>query len=254
MKNKSYIKATAILVLLIIMVASLWFALPSTTSCSAANGYGGGSVGGGGGGLPSGYTPLGDKTNRDRVFDTDFTPRTGDRKCQITIPKGTKAINRLGSRLTSILMNVSTSSRSAPSNAIYGSKIYSLIQDRATFDPPITLTMTYNYNPANVTRGGNGVNQATAASGEKLIIVYWTSVQNSGKWIELEGPYIIDAKNSTISAPLSHFTDFVVIVSTAPPPPPPPPAPAPEPPAPKPEPAPTPAPPEPKPTPPSPKP
>jgi len=80
--------------------------------------------------------------------------------------------------------------------------------DGATFDPPITITVTYD--PLNIPQGINE---------QDLAIYLWDEV--AGKWVKLEG-CIVDTVNNTISAPVGHFSRYTVIAPLPPPPSPPP--------------------------------
>ena len=89
-----------------------------------------------------------------------------------------------------------------PSNTSIIGLVYDLLPDGATFVPPATLTFTYD--PAEIPEGVNE---------EDLVIAMWD--ETASKWIELEG-CTVDLETHTISAPVSHFTDFTVIAFTSP--------------------------------------
>ena len=237
MKNKSYPKMSkmmAIFTLVLVIASSLWFALPAEPSY-AQLGYGGGNGGKAGEPFP-GYTWLGNKIDRDGIFYRDVTNESGDKLCQITINKDTKGQDKFGRRLSSILIVEEKSPPAPPPNATAVSRTYDLTPNGAIFDPPITITLTYNQ--ADIPEG---------VTEEDLVIAYWDGAQ----WVNLEGPYTTDTENNTKSALTSHFTNFTILgYAPAPTPPPSPaPAPAPVPPAPTPAPAPAPAPAPPAPTP-----
>jgi len=201
MKNKGYSKMVTILALILVTTTSLWFALPATPCY--AQGYEETSVsGGGGGGIPSSYTYIEGKVDDSGIFTTDVTTETSDGLCQLTIETGTKALDKMGNPLVSILMIQDRYPPSSPPAGNIIGLVYDLLPYGATFDPPINMTFTYNPNalPAGV-------------SEESLVIAYWKS---GNSWVNLEGPFTIDVENNTISAPVSHFTDFTIIAYTNP--------------------------------------
>jgi hypothetical protein len=62
----------------------------------------------------------------------------------------------------------------------------------ATFSPALTMTLKYDTLPANII-------------GNTLFIAWW----NGSKWLEI--PSTIDPVNKTVTAQVSHFTDYVVM-------------------------------------------
>ena len=204
MKNKSCFKMVAMFALVLVTATSLWFASPAAL-CYAQGGYevpeeGGGS-GGGAGDVPSSYNYVRDKTDENGVFTRDSITKTGDDLCELTIKEGTKALNKLGDPLAGILMVKTTVPLTPPPSANIIGLIYDLRPDGATFEPAITITFTYD--PSDIPEGVNE---------NDLVLAYWDGTN----WINLEGPFTIDAENNTISAPISHFTDFTVIAFTSP--------------------------------------
>ena len=78
---------------------------------------------------------------------------------------------------------------------------YDLGPDGATFDPPITLTFTYD--PDEIPEG---------VSEENLIIAIWD--EEAGEWVDLV--CTVDPETDTITASVSHFTAFSVVAYTHP--------------------------------------
>jgi len=205
MKNKRYSRMVLIFALVFVLVVtatSLLFALPAAPSY-AQGGYDEPAAGGGGGSdVPPSYTYIGGKTDHLGVFNTDATAYTSDELCLLTIEEGTKALSRLGNPLVSILMVKSRTPAAPPSNAEIIGLVYGMRPSGTTFDPPITMTFTYD--PADVPAGVDEAN---------MVLAYWDS--DSDEWVVLEGS-VVDPVTSTISAPVSHFTDFTVIAYTSP--------------------------------------
>jgi hypothetical protein len=191
----------AIFALVLAITTSLWTVLPATL-CSAQGGYE--VVGGGGGGVPphTGYTTFYDKTNYQGVLTEDVTAKSADEQCQLTINKGTKALKKTGARLTSLLITEAKEPPAPPPNANVIGLVYDFVPDGATFEPPATLTFTYD--PDDMPEG---------VSPENLVIATWEE-KSAGEWVNLVST--VDTATNTISASVSHFTAFTIIASTKP--------------------------------------
>jgi len=201
MKNKSYSKVVAIFALILVITTSLWFALPATL-CYAQGGYGVVEVGVAGESPPPSLTLLGNKIDAKGVLTSDFIAKSPDAACQLTINKGTEALDRLGDPLTGIIMVKMKEPPEPPADSNIVCFIYDLEPDGATFDPPITLTFIYNQN--DVPKG---------ADEEDLVIAFWD--EDNGEWVVLED-ITVNPVTNTISASISHFTGFTVMASTRP--------------------------------------
>jgi hypothetical protein len=191
-------------------------------------------AGGGGGGAPAPtietnlFGSKGSiKTDSKGIVQETFTATSPDGKLTITIPKGTKALDKNGNPLKSLTAAVDESPPDPPANANVIGLAYNFGPAGATFDPPITFT--WSYDPAALPAG---------VSEEDLVIAYYDAT--AGKWVELQ--CVVDTANNKITASVSHFTTFAIIGTVKPAPVTPTPAPAPAP-----APAPSPAPPEPTP-------
>ncbi len=79
---------------------------------------------------------------------------------------------------------------------------YDFKPDGVTFNPPATLTISYD--PAEIPEG---------VSEENLLIALWDT--DAGEWVILEG-CTVDPATHTISTPVSHFTAFAVLAYTHP--------------------------------------
>ncbi len=184
--------------LVLIIASSLWFASPATPCY--ANGYG--AAGGGAAGAEPAYsfTWFGDKTDEHGVFTKDATAKSEDELCWLTINKGTKALNRLGDPLAGVIIVPMIVGRPPPPSVILG-RVYDLRPDRATFDPPATIHITYD--PDDIPEG---------VTEENLVIA--TFDEEAGEWVNLVST--VDPVTDTVSAPVSHFTAFTVIAHTRP--------------------------------------
>jgi len=204
MKNKCYFKMVLIFALVLVSlvtVTSLLFALPAAPSYAGAYDEPA-AGGGGGGGIPPSWNYVGGKVDHLGVFTRDFTVETSDEKCRLMLEEGTKALSRLGNPLASILMVHAKTPPAPPTNANIVGLVYGLRPAGATFDPPITITLDYDEN--DVPAGVDAAN---------MVLAYWDSTAD--EWVVLAGS-VVDPLTSTISAPVSHFTNFTVISYTSP--------------------------------------
>jgi len=120
----------------------------------------------------------------------------------ISIPKGTIALDKDGKRLRTLEVGIDESPPPAPEDAhIIGA--YDFAPARASFDPPISLT--WSYDPEALPEG---------VAEEDLVIAYYD--EDAGQWVELEW----DTENNTITASLEHLATVAIIGAVTPPPPP----------------------------------
>jgi len=120
----------------------------------------------------------------------------------VTIPKGTVARQENGNRLTTFGVSVKENPPPPPENSNIIGLTYDFEPDGATFDPPITLTFTYD--PETLPEG---------VEEEDLVLAFYD--EDTGSWIELE--CVVDTDNHTITALVSHFTNFAIIGKVIPP-------------------------------------
>lgn len=136
----------------------------------------------------------------------------------VAIPKGTIALDKKGKPLSTLSIKSITDPPPPPEgNNIIGMP-FSLEPAGATFDPPLTFTWTYD--PADLPEG---------VAAEDLVLAFYDA--DAGKWVTLE--CVVDTAACTVTASVSHFTDFALLSPTpekAEVAPPMPPAPAPPPP------------------------
>ena len=120
----------------------------------------------------------------------------------VTIPKGTVARQENGHRLTTLGVSENDNPPLPPENKNIIGLTYNFEPDGATFDPPITLTFTYD--PETLPEG---------VEEEDLVLAFYD--EDTGSWIELE--CVVDTDNHTITALVSHFTNFAIIGKVIPP-------------------------------------
>ncbi|TSA54392.1 MAG: hypothetical protein D4R38_02405, partial [Dehalococcoidia bacterium] len=173
-------------------------ATPSAPSTSTGGG-------GGGGGAPattaldiSGLSSTSTlKVNSSGVVQQSSQLKSQDEKVSLDVAEGTKLLDSQGKALNLLSASEVTSPPTPPAeNAIVSA--YDFGPDGATFEPAITLTM--NYTPDTLPEGVNE---------EELYIAYWDGSQ----WQILEST--VDTTAHTVSAKVSHFTQFAVIGTSA---------------------------------------
>ncbi|MDP3880158.1 MAG: helix-turn-helix domain-containing protein [Dehalococcoidales bacterium] len=144
-----------------------------------------------------GVTNISSVTSDTGVFTRTVTAQSSNGNANLNITTGTIGRTQAGNRLTQLSITIIVDPPGPPSNANFVGSTYDLGPDGATFDPPITLSLTYN--PADIPAG---------VSEEDLAIAWWN--QATGEWVILDGA-VINTATHTISAPVSHFTPFAIL-------------------------------------------
>jgi len=161
-----------------------------------------------GGGAPTYYL----RTDLFRVVDSYRITSEGeirqtiggtskDDMLTISIPKGTIALDKDRKRLRTLEVGIDESPPPPPEDARIVGLAYYFAPAGATFDPPITLT--WSYDPDTLPEG---------VAEEDLVIAYYD--EDAGKWVELE--CVVDTKNNTITASLEHLATVAVIGTVTP--------------------------------------
>ncbi|MCK4722411.1 MAG: hypothetical protein KAT75_03855, partial [Dehalococcoidia bacterium] len=120
----------------------------------------------------------------------------------LTISEGTTGKTKEDEPLSEISVTEMEEPPVPPADSNVIGLTYDLGPDEATFDPPITLTFTYD--PDEIPEG---------VSEENLVIAVWD--EGASEWVTLEG-CTVDPITHTITAPVSHFTAFTVLAYTHP--------------------------------------
>jgi len=135
----------------------------------------------------------------DGEVQESFTATSADGQLTLTIPEGTKALDKDGEPLESLEAAVDASPPDPPEyNHIIG-LTYDFGPDEATFDPPITFIWTYDPDdlPEDVDE-------------KELVVAYYD--ESADEWVELDCE--VDTENGTITASVSHFTTFAILGTT----------------------------------------
>jgi hypothetical protein len=163
------------------------------------------TISGGGGGGGGGTTTVSTsffgaqssfKVDSSGIVQSAFTATSADGKMTITIPQGTKALDKNGNPLTSMTAEVFANPPAPPANANIIGLAYNFLPAGATFVPPITFT--WSYDPAALPAG---------IAEEDLVIAYYDAT--AGTWVELQ--CVVDTANNKITASVPHYTTFTII-------------------------------------------
>jgi len=119
----------------------------------------------------------------------------------LTILEDTIALDKEDNPLETLEAEVDTSHPPLPEDTSIIGLAYDFGPDEATFDPPITLTRSYD--PNDIPEG---------VAEEDLVLAWYD--ETGGRWVELS--CIVDTENNTITASIEHFTTFAIIGATAP--------------------------------------
>lgn len=171
-----------------------------TPPSDGGNGGSGGGSSGGGGGLP-GVTYVIDSVTQSGKFTEDVTAKSDDGKVKLNISEGTTGKKKGGQSLRTITMTKMEEPPDPPTDSDVIGLVYDCSPDGATFDPPISMTFKYDLSllPAD-------------AREENLMVAFWDEVAD--EWVELEST--VGPDSNTITAEVSHFTGFTILIPTRP--------------------------------------
>ena len=164
------------------------------------------SVSGGVGGGRGEATLFGEEStflvDEDGVVQSTIEATSADGRLTITIPKGTIALDKDGNPLTTLTAEVDPSPHDPPEGDHIIGLAYDFGPDGATFDPPVTITWTYDPDdlPDDVDE-------------EDMVVAFYDEAE--GKWVECT--CTCDPGTNCITVSISHFTHFAVIGRVAPP-------------------------------------
>ena len=159
-----------------------------------------------------GVTDVSDVVTDEGVFTQDVVTESDDGRVELDIDEGTVGETAEGEPLSEITVTEMEDPPAPPEdaevvdeegNAVASQKdvtviglTYDLGPDGATFDPPITLTFTYD--PDEVPEG------------DTLVIAIWDeTIGEAGAWVTLETT--VDPVTHTVTALVDHFTAFTIL-------------------------------------------
>ena len=130
------------------------------------------------------------------MVQEDVQQSAFDGTLEVSVGDGTTALTEAGEPLQSIEVHkVCEGLPPPPPGAIRLGCAYDFRPDRATFEPPITITLSYN--PASIPEG---------VAEEDLFVAFYDV--STGQWVVL--PSTVDTENNTITVEVSGFTKFAV--------------------------------------------
>ncbi len=187
-----------------------WFTvtsyLPSSQTMGSVTYVAPGGGGDGGGGTPP---PTGEEVTTN-LFGTEASfpisssgeiletieATSEDGTLTLTVHEGTIALDKDDNPLISLEAEVDESPPDPPEDAHIIGLAYNFGPAGATFDPPITLTQSYD--PNDIPEG---------VAEEDLILAWYDEAGD--RWIELDG--VVYTGSNTIMAAIEHFTTFAII-------------------------------------------
>ena len=113
----------------------------------------------------------------------------------VRIPNGTTARDADGHEVTDVSVDM-REPHDVPGDKVMAGQIFDLGPDGATFDPPLPVVLPYD--PWELP---DGVRE------DELRVAYYDDA--SGMWVEL--PSVVDQNDMTVTADVSHFTEFSII-------------------------------------------
>jgi len=127
---------------------------------------------------------------------------SADGRVTIFLGKDTACFDKDGKGLTTISVIEQETLPELPENCYaIGKAAYKLEPEGATFDPSLSLTLSYEDDaiPENVTEAG-------------IYIAYYNAT--AGTWVPLTSQ--VNTRNNTVTAPVSHFTNFAIMGTATP--------------------------------------
>jgi hypothetical protein len=127
-----------------------------------------------------------------------MTVASEDNQASIIVESGTTGLNAEGNPLTEITINpVLESLSQSPGNYAICGQVFDLGPQGATFDSPITLI--FEYDPT----------QFPADLDQSSLVISWYDADNQ-EWVNLES--VVDTVNHTVSASITHFSVFAIMM------------------------------------------
>ncbi|MBE9506108.1 MAG: hypothetical protein IMY84_04760 [Chloroflexi bacterium] len=113
----------------------------------------------------------------------------------VLIPKGTTARDADGDEVTDVSVDM-RQQHDVASDRVMAGQVFDLGPDGATFDPPLPIVLPYD--PWELP---DGVRE------DELRVAYYDDASDT--WVEL--PSVVDQDGMTVTAEVSHFTEFSII-------------------------------------------
>ena len=113
----------------------------------------------------------------------------------VNVPNGTTALDADGHEVTDVSVDT-RKAHDVPGDRVIVGQVYDLEPDGATFDPPLPIVLPYERAELR-----DGVRE------DELRVAYYDDASDT--WVEL--PSVVDEDDMTVSADVSHFTEFSII-------------------------------------------
>ena len=150
---------------------------------------------------PPGATDVTNVVSSTGTFTSTVTAPSSDDVASVTVPSGTIGLTASGAPLTQITVTPVSSPPNPPADVNAVGLNYNYGPNGAKFSQPVTLTLKYD--PSLLPAG---------ADPTKLYIAWWDTT--TGQWVNL--PSVVDTVSHIITAQVSHFTLFAVLVPIKP--------------------------------------
>ena len=147
--------------------------------------------------LPPGTSDVSGFISADGMFTETVVIESVDSRCWLTISEGTVGLSGEGVPLATIAMNEAEDSLAPPGDFNIIGLAYTFKPDGTTFDPLITVTITYDESLI-----------PTGILEQELVIAHWDEATQ--EWTVLDG-CTVNPEANTITAPLSHFSTFTIL-------------------------------------------
>ena len=147
-----------------------------------------------------GVTDVSDIIDEDGVFTESVTAESEDAQVTITIDAGITGLTTEGEPISEIVIVEIAEPPAPPEDVHVIGLTYDIFPDGATFDEPVTITLTYDPDEL-----PEGVNE------EDLVIAVWD--EDAGEWVELDT--IVDPETNTISIQQTHFSKYAIFARVA---------------------------------------
>lgn len=150
---------------------------------------------------PPGTYSVSGLVNSSGFFSQDFSAVSKDKKCALEIKQDTTGLTNKKEALQQItIVEMKEPPLSPADNPAIGT-VFDLGPDDTTFDPPVSLTLTYEESAI-----PDGIEE------EALVISTYDPAND--RWVELEST--VDSGKNTVTARVGHFCAFAVTARTAP--------------------------------------
>jgi hypothetical protein len=157
--------------------------------------------GGSGGGLPLGTTPVFPFVTKDGIFTETLTASSTDGRAWVTIDEGTQGLTGDGRPLGYISITPMTAPPPPPPGYSTVGLPYIFGPGGATFDPP--LTITFSYDPPPLPEGSDE---------DRLTVAIWDVTANS--W--LPTVCVVHRDTHTVTAQVAHFSLYELLIPSSP--------------------------------------